>query len=287
MTGDHAGDLLSALLDGRLPAEEATEVRAHVASCAECAAELEDVRVARRLVRQLPAVEPPAGFLAELLAGDAVVPFGRRSRRLPAAANIGAAAIAGIVVLLLSSSTLGPASLRPEVQGAVSRHASTVSALLGSTGERLTPASEVVPTTAPPRDASSLPAPYAAPENLAGYELVDAYRSPGGVHLLYQRRGYGLSVFELPGSVDWGGLPTDGTAMSLAGHRAWRWDAAPANGRLVVLEDDGMVVIVVGDEPGDAVVDVAAELPSARDIPLSTRVKRAVARSLELLSPTG
>ena len=283
----HAGDRLSALLDGQLSPIEAIEVRAHVAECAECAAELDDVRAARRAVRELPAVEPPATFLAELLAGDTVVPLGRRSRRLPAAANIGAAAIAGFVVLLLSSSSLGPASLRPEVQGAVSRHASTVSALLGSTGERLTPLSEVVPTTTPPRDASNLPAPYAAPAKLAGYELVDAYRSPGGVHVLYQKDDYGLSVFELPGSVDWAGLPKDGTAMSLAGHRAWRWDGAPANGRLVVLEDDGMVVIVVGDEPGDAVLDVAAELPSARDIPLSTRVKRAVARSLELLSPTG
>jgi hypothetical protein len=75
--------------------------------------------------------------------------------------------------------------------------------------------------------------------------------------------------------------------MSLAGHRAWRWEASPVNGRLVVFEDDGMVVIVVGDEPGDVVVDVAARLPDARDVPMTARVRRAVARSLELLSPTG
>ena len=73
--------------------------------------------------------------------------------------------------------------------------------------------------------------------------------------------------------------------MTLAGHRAWRWDAEPAEGRLVVLEDDGMVVIVVGDEPGPAVLDAAAELPSARDLPLTTRLKRAVGRAFELLSP--
>ena len=284
----HAEDRLSALLDGQLTAADAAEVRAHVETCPECAAELDDVRAARRAVRELPAVEPPATFLAELLAGDKVVPLGRRrAARVPAVANIGAAVVAGLAILVLASSSLGPAQLRPEVRGAVARHASTVSALLGSTGEHLAPDTEVVPTTAPPRDASSLPAPYAAPEKLGGYELVRAYRSPGGVHVLYQRGDYGLSVFELPGSVDWSALPEDGDELSLAGHRAWRWEASPVDGRLVVFEDDGMVVIVVGDEPGDAVLDVAARLPEARDVPMTARVRRAVARSLELLSPTG
>jgi len=283
----HPDDQLSGLLDGQLTPTEAAEVRAHVESCAECAAELDDVRAARRAVRELPAVELPPSFLAELLAGDSVVPLGRRRARVPAVANIGVAVIAGLAVLVFSSGSLGPAQLRPEVRGAVARHASTVSALLGSTGEHLAPDAEVVPTTAPPRDASRLPAPYSAPASLAGYDLVDAYRSPGGVHVLYQRGDFGLSVFELPGTVDWGALPDDGSTMSLAGHRAWRWEAAPVDGRLVVFEDEGMVVIVVGDEPGDAVLDVAAQLPSARSVPMTARVKRAVARSLELLSPTG
>lgn len=283
---NHADDLLSALLDGQLTAAEADEVRAHVAGCDACAGELEDVRQARRLLRELPAVEPPPWFASELLAGDDIIPLGRRTaRRAAAIVNIGASVAAGVLLLVLSSSTLGPAALRPEVQGAVARHASTVSALLGGTGERLTPASEVVPTTAPQRDAASLPAPYEAPDRLADYRLVEAYRSPGGVHVLYQRGDYGLSVFELAGSVDWAALPEGGNRMTLAGHRAWRWDASPADGRLVVIEDDGMVVIVVGDEPGGAVLDAAAELPSARDLPLPTRMKRAVARAFELLSP--
>jgi hypothetical protein len=48
-----------------------------------------------------------------------------------------------------------------------------------------------------------------------------------------------------------------------------------------------MVVIDVGDETGDAVLEVASELPEARDVSLPTRMRRAVARSLELLSPAG
>jgi len=283
----HSGDLLSALLDGQLDASEAAEVREHLAGCDLCTQELEDVRHARRLVRELPAVEPPDWFLAELLAGDDVVPLGTRgTRRRGALVNIGASVAAGILLLVLSSSQLGPRSVSPEVDGAVERHASTVSALLGSTGgARLVPPHEVPPTTAPERDASNLPAPYAAPDTLAGYELVHAYRSPGGVHLLYEHDDFGLSVFEVQGNVDWGALPDGGTRLSLAGHRAWRMDDDPADGRLVVFEDDGMVVIVVGDEPGDAVLDAAAELPSARNLPLPTRLRRAMARAFEALSP--
>jgi anti-sigma factor RsiW len=281
---EHPGDLLSALLDGELTVDEATEVRAHVDGCPVCRAELEDVRIARRFLRELPAVEPPAWALAEMLAGDKVVSLGRRRAAL---VNIAASVAAGVLLLVASASSIAPPALQPEVAGAVTRHASTVSALLGSTGARIVPATAVVPTTAPQRDVEHLPAPYDAPDTLAGYQLVDAYRSPGGVHLLYQRGGFGLSVFELPGSVDWDGLPGDGTRMVLHDHRAWRWDGSPANGRLVVLEDDGMVVIVVGDESADAVRAVASSLPRARDLPMPQRMTRAVAKALELLSPAG
>lgn len=283
---DHAGELLSALLDGQLTAVESSAVRTHLATCVACTNELDEVREARRLVRELPAVAPPAWFLAELLAGDDVTPFGRRSKaRVASAAGIVVPMAAGLLLLVMSASSIGPAAVQPELTGAVARHASTVSALLGSTGERLTPSQSVVPTTALHRDAGALPAPYGAPTHLDRYDLVGAYRSPGGVHLLYQDGNYGLSVFELPGSVDWAALPVDGTVMTLAGHRAWRWDGEPAGGRLVVLEDDGMVVIVVGDEPGEAVANVAAGLPSARPLPMQTRLRRAVGKALELFSP--
>lgn len=285
---EHAGDLLSALLDGQLSVREATLVRAHVADCDECARELEHVRDARRLVRGLPAVDVPSVFLAELSrdgAGDAVVPLGRRTTRRPPIGSIAASIAAGVLLLVLSSSTIGPGSLEPEVDGALARHASTVSALFGSSGERLTPLESVPATTSPPRSVDDLPPPYDVPARLAGYDLVDAYRSPGGLHVLYQRGAYGLSVFELPGSVDWDTLPSDGTRLELAGHDAWRWDGPPANGRVVVLEDDQMVMIVVGDELGSAVLDVAAALPGARDESMPTRMKRAVAKALELFSP--
>lgn len=284
---NHAGDVLSALLDDELGAAEAEEVRAHVAGCHECTRELDDVRAARQLLRELPAVDPPAGWLEELLDGGRVVQLAPRRRA--AMANVAVSVAAGLLLLVLSANLIGPVKQHPEVASALERHASTVSALGdifrgGST--RFTPPSPAPPTTAAQRSLTDLPTTYDAPERLAGYRLIKAYRTPdGGVHLLYRKGQYGLSVFETQGGVDWSELPDGGARMKLAGHEAWRWNVEPADGRLVVIEEDDITVTIVGDEPGDAVLSVAVELPRSRSLPIEQRVKRAVARALELLSP--
>lgn len=56
----HEQERLSAFLDDELSDEEALEVARHVASCAECLAELEGLRAARDALRALPTVRPPA-----------------------------------------------------------------------------------------------------------------------------------------------------------------------------------------------------------------------------------
>jgi anti-sigma factor RsiW len=65
------GDALSALLDGELHGPEAEAARAHLASCAMCAAESIAVTQARSWLRSLPPVEPPADFYVRLFADDA------------------------------------------------------------------------------------------------------------------------------------------------------------------------------------------------------------------------
>ena len=275
----HPDDALSALLDGELASDEAAELRAHLDACASCQRELEEIRDVRRLVRALPAVEPtrPLGL--------------PRPASRYAVANVAASVAAGLLLLLVTSGRLGPASLKAEVAGAVERHASTISALqaggmMSDSSERLEPAWSVPPTTAPRRAVDDLPAPFGAPRVLGEYELVEGYRTPRGVHLLYRRGGYGLSVIEESGRLDWDALPAEeGHTMTIGGRRAWRWDAAPSRGRLVVFEHGGMVVTVVGDEPGDAVIDAVAAMPGARDLSMRDRVSRAVARALELLGP--
>lgn len=62
----HPGDLLSAWLDGELDEPEATAVAAHVEGCPACAAERDEVNVARIAVRGLPRLAAPAGVLRPL-----------------------------------------------------------------------------------------------------------------------------------------------------------------------------------------------------------------------------
>ena len=286
---EHAGDTLSALLDGALTVDEAATVREHVERCDACTRELDDVRDARRLVRSLDAVEAPAWFLASLLEDDRVVVPLRRGRRAVLAAVSGSVA-AGLLLLVVAAASVSLSAVDPEVAASVERHASTVGALeaegmIASAGDRFVSPASVPPTTSDVRSADDLPAPYHAPELVAGYRLVEAYEMDDGVHLLYRRGPYALSILELPGDVDWDALPDDGTRMRIGDHDAWRWDEVTADGRLYVVDGAGMVVVLVGDEPGDAVLDVAAALPGARSLPMTERVQRTVAKALELFSP--
>lgn len=57
---------LSALLDGRLNAEEAREVQEHLETCDECRMQYEAMASARRLLRATPAPSVPEGLLASI-----------------------------------------------------------------------------------------------------------------------------------------------------------------------------------------------------------------------------
>lgn len=263
MTG-HAGDLLSALLDGQLTAAEATSVREHVAGCGECAGELDAVRDARRMLRTLAAVEPPDAFIAELLVGGDVVPLARRrSRRLPVvAAAAGVLVIAGLATVVLSSSD---DTVDPEVASAVEKHSATVEALeaegeIDRSAEHFPTSTSVPPTTARPLSTDDLDSSYEVRDDIGDYRFVEAYEAPDGVHLLYRSGEYALSIFETRGEADFDALPGEGTRLRIAGHEAWRSDEVTADGRLYVVDLDGLVLVVVGDEPGNAVLAIITEL---------------------------
>lgn len=68
-TCDAIRKLLSAHLDDELPAPEAAEVRAHLASCPACRTELELLRLTVGALHGLPDLPAPAGILAGVRAG--------------------------------------------------------------------------------------------------------------------------------------------------------------------------------------------------------------------------
>ena len=63
-TGDHLGDLLSAMSDGELDAAGAIAARAHLGGCPTFRAELAATERARALVRGLPLVDPPVPLVS-------------------------------------------------------------------------------------------------------------------------------------------------------------------------------------------------------------------------------
>jgi anti-sigma factor RsiW len=290
--GGHPADALSGLIDDELPAGERDAVAAHVQGCPACADELRGLRAVRAAVRALPPVEPPPGLLDRLVADSAQGAGSRRrpTRRATATATAVATAVA-LVLLVPALSGLGP--YRPEVEQALLRHVASMSALsaVGATtadgGPRpLAAPAPVTPSTAPPHELDDLPAPYQAPAELAGgYRLVDAFSHPEGIQLVYERGRYGLSVFETPGELDPAGLAPRARVVQ-GPAPAWRWDADGVDGRLVVLEREGMVVTAVGDEPGDAVLAAASSLPEPRPLSVGQRLRRTATQVLRALSPS-
>lgn len=136
---EHLGDGLSALLDGELTPEQETAARAHLAVCAPCATELDGLRAVRATVRQLPAAEPPFGFVERLARPHH--PTGYRRRRRIGMAALAATAAASVGVLLLSSPVNAPVS--PQMTRLVESHAASSSS--GDPISQLAPAG--VPVT--------------------------------------------------------------------------------------------------------------------------------------------
>jgi anti-sigma factor RsiW len=68
VTCHDAREQLSALLDDALPAPERQALGAHLAGCAECRRELEQLRATVALLGRLPPVHAPAGFVDRVMA---------------------------------------------------------------------------------------------------------------------------------------------------------------------------------------------------------------------------
>jgi len=75
--------LHSALLDGELAPDERAQVEAHLATCAECTAELAALARTLSMIHALPAARAPQGFVDRVLEATRPLPWHRRlGRRL-------------------------------------------------------------------------------------------------------------------------------------------------------------------------------------------------------------
>jgi anti-sigma factor RsiW len=88
----HAGESISAYLDGELTRSEVDQLFAHLANCGRCSVELQQMQQVRSAVRSLPLLELPTGLILE--ADAVVVPLHRNRGFLVGAA----AAVVALVI---------------------------------------------------------------------------------------------------------------------------------------------------------------------------------------------
>jgi anti-sigma factor RsiW len=113
---DHLGDLLSALLDNELRPDEAARVERHLAACAQCLAERDQLAQARQAVRDLPLLDLPPPLWVQLM----------RSRRRAARpiAWVGAAA-AAVALIGLAAVPSQQHHVTPQMAHLVQVHAAS------------------------------------------------------------------------------------------------------------------------------------------------------------------
>lgn len=99
---NHAGDMISAYLDGELNRSEIDQLKTHLASCGKCAAEMQDMQMVRSAVRSLPMLELPTGLVPE--ADAEVIPLRRNKGFWVGAAAAAVALVIAIAALVTPSS---------------------------------------------------------------------------------------------------------------------------------------------------------------------------------------
>lgn len=123
MTCDAARELCSALLDEALDASERAALDAHLATCAECRRELDDLR---RTVAVLHAVErprAPVGFVDRVIEAAQPVPWHRRLRDRLAGVRILRVPVEAAAVVVVASLAVYVFYRTPELQQAATPEA--------------------------------------------------------------------------------------------------------------------------------------------------------------------
>ncbi len=169
MTCHDAREQLSALLDDALAAPERRALDAHLAACAECRRELEQLRATIALLDRLPPAHAPAGFVDRVMAEAYCPSWPRRildTLFVPLRVKLPLEAVA---VLLVSVSALYVYQRTPEVRE-LDRQAARAPA-------PVSPAPPAEPSPTAPAPSATRPEP-AAPPPSAKEPVAGARRTP-------------------------------------------------------------------------------------------------------------
>jgi anti-sigma factor RsiW len=227
----HPDELLSAHVDGELGPEEAAWVEDHLRGCEPCREAEADLRAARTLLRQAPSGDASPvieGFLAR---HQAIVRRG--------AGFVGVAAV--VLALLALNAAVHRESVVPPVDDLVAAH------LAGAPDDVLAVERR-------------LDAPYGAPPGLIGTSVAlsrqEVYDGPDVGAAVYRDGPLVVSVYQQPGRLAWGSLPSGGVE-EVAGRPVWFRSGSPV---VAVAEKGDLVVTVVSDDRG-AVLTAVGGMP--------------------------
>lgn len=289
-------ELLTAYLDGEASAAERHEVERRVETDPAARSLLAELAEVRNRVRSLPAVEPPASFLAELLdpdlldrlersadpdrASGVVAPIETTHPSAPVASladararrqagrprrRVAAAAAAGTVVVAGTLATLAPpAAAAVPVHDYMVRH----EAMVGDAGPTGTPATSADP---PPADPMPMPSVAMAEADamgglpamgeLGGMARDHVFSAGGTLHVMYTEGDHELSVYRQHGRASWASLPSGGEMVAIGDAPAWRWHDQGAT--VVVLERGADTYTLVSADGAEPVMAAVVDLPSA------------------------
>ena len=200
----------------------------------------------RRLLRDLPEVEPPDGFF------DGLIRTRRRKARAVVVSGLVAAGVVGALVVAEATGITGDAD--PEMDALAARHATMMT-------------SEVEDGAM-----DDMPAPYQVPERLGPLQPGAAMlHDDDVVQIVYGGDGRYVSVFEEPGDFEDEAMELELTPLRVEGVSAWRAE----DGSIVVHRRD-VLYVLVGDVDTDDVADIVADLPDARPLGLGDRLRDAM-----------
>lgn len=252
----HAGDLVSARLDGELDAETTAWVEDHLEVCGDCRRAADEAAAARAWLAGLPAVD--ATPVVERV-------IARRRRAVGTGLAFVGVALFGLGVLAMTASVIHP-EVVPDVSARVAAHERD----RGHEADGMEPVD----------DAGSH---YASPVSLVGagttLEREVVYNTRDLTTVVYDDGQGAVDVSQQPGRLDWDELP-DGEMDRVAGRRVWTRPGPPV---VIVTEVGHLVVTVVSDDPASARA-VVESLPAPVRSSTLERVHDSCQRLMEIFA---
>ena len=271
----HAGDLVSAHLDGELDEATETWVRSHLEECEVCRTAADGAAAARAWVHAMPAVDSASLVEGVIARHRSVVRLG--------AGFVGVAAV--VLGALALSSAVIRVELVPDVERLVIAHGDGPAA--GDSVAHL--AARGLGSIEGVRPVESIGRPYSAPPAMIGNRASLSRRAIfDGRDLVAVSYGDGastVSVFEQPGRLRWDLLPA-GHLEQLGRRQVWVLDRSGDDPTVLVTEAGHLVVTVVSDDRA-AALTVIDGLPDIERESTWERIHDACSRLTEAFAVGG